>query len=253
MTPMRGLASGLYSGRGPRDGCDAVSAYEAMAEDYAEAIEETPFNALYERPGVIALLPEIAGKRVLDVGCGSGPLSAWLVGRGADVVGFDISPTMVNLAQNRGLNSASFRVADLAGPLDFLEDSSFDVAVASLVIHYLHDWIPPLGELRRVLRPKGVLVLSSHHPARDIELSTTGNYLATDLLTDRWEKGGKEFVVRFWRRPLGAMFAAFDEAGFDVRKLAEPHPLPECRERFPDKWKRLSTEPNFLFFRLSAR
>lgn len=134
-----------------------------------------------------------------------------------------------------------------------MEDSSFDIAVASLVIHYLHDWVPPLTELRRVLRRDGALVLSTHHPARDIELSTTGNYLATELMTDRWEKGGKTFDVRFWRRPLSAMFAAFDEAGFDVRKLTEPLPLPECRERFPDKWKRLSTEPNFLFFRLSPR
>lgn len=164
-----------------------------------------------------------------------------------------VSPSMVRLAENRGLNSASFRVADLGKPLGFLEDSSFDIAVASLVIHYLHDWVPPLTELRRVLRRDGALVLSTHHPARDIELSTTGNYLATELMTDRWEKGGKTFDVRFWRRPLSAMFAAFDEAGFDVRKLTEPLPLPECRERFPDKWKRLSTEPNFLFFRLSPR
>jgi SAM-dependent methyltransferase len=233
---------------------DAVSAYEAMADDYADAVDESPFNALYERPGVIALLPEVDGKRVLDVGCGSGPLSAWLVSRGADVVGFDISPSMVRRAERRALRSASFRVADLAEPLSFLEDSSFDVAVASLVIHYLHDWVPPLSELRRILRPDGALVLSTHHPAKDVlELSATGNYLATELLTDRWEKGGKKFDVRFWHRPLSAMFAAFDEAGFVVRKLTEPLPLPECRERFPDEWERLSTEPNFLFFRLSPR
>jgi SAM-dependent methyltransferase len=232
---------------------DATSAYEAMAEEYAAAVEANPFNALYERPGVISLLPDVAGKRVLDVGCGSGPLSAWLVHRGADVVGFDISPSMVGLAQKRGLRNATFHVADLAEPLRFLENTSFDIAVASLVLHYLRDWVAPLTELRRVLRPEGVLVLSTHHPARDIELSTTGNYLATELLTDRWKKGGQEFEVRFWRRPLSAMFAAFDEAGFDVRRLTEPAPLPECRERFPDEWKRLSTEPNFLFFRLGPR
>jgi hypothetical protein len=77
--------------------------------------------------------------------------------------------------------------------------------------------------------------------------------LATELLHDRWKKGGRVFDVRFWRRPLSAMFAAFNDEGFDVRSLTEPQPLPECQERFPDSWQRLSTEPNFLFFQLAPR
>ena len=232
---------------------DTVSTYESMAEDYAAELEQSPFNALYERPGVVALLPEVAGKRVLDVGCGSGPLSEWLVHRGAKVVGFDSSPSMVQAAKTRGLSNASFRVADLAQPLTFLPGSTFDVAVASLVMHYLRDWAPPLGELRRVLTDDGVLVLSTHHPASDIELSTTDNYLATELLRDRWEKGGREYEVSFWRRPLSAMFESFDAAGFNVQTLSEPRPLPECEERFPDAWRRLTTHPHFLFLRLSPR
>lgn len=216
-------------------------------------LEESPFNALYERPGVIELLPEVRGKRVLDVGCGSGALSSRLADRGAVVTGFDISPSMLRFASQRGLSSASFRVADLAEPLSFLKDSSFDVAVASLVIHYLRDWVPPLRELRRVLRDDGVLVLSTHHPLKDMELSVSGNYLARELLHDRWEKDGQEFDVRFWRRPLSDMFASFNEAGFQVTRLTEPRPLPECRERFPKAWKRLTTEANFLFFRLAPR
>jgi len=177
---------------------DAVSAYEAMAADYAAEVDESPFNALYERPGVIELLPDPIGKRVLDVGCGSGPLSAWLVSHGAEVVGFDVSPSMVRAAQSRCLTRATFRVADLGEPLDFLEDASIDVVVASLVFHYLRDWVEPLRELRRVLRPGGALVMSTHHPAADadMELSPSGNYFETELLHDRWVKGGREFDVR---------------------------------------------------------
>jgi SAM-dependent methyltransferase len=229
---------------------DTVSTYEAMAADYTAELEESAFNALYERPGVIALLPEVAGKRVLDVGCGSGPLSEWLVRHGAEVVGFDSSPSMVKAARTRRLSNASFRVADLAQPLTFLADSTFDLVVASLVMHYLRDWVPPLRELRRVLTDDGVLVFSTHHPASDIELSATGNYLATELLHDRWEKGGREYEVSFWRRPLSAMFESFDAAGFRVQTLSEPQPLPECEQRFPDAWKRLTTQPQFAFFKL---
>jgi SAM-dependent methyltransferase len=227
-------------------------AYDAMAREYAADVESNAYNALYERPGLIALLPSVAGLRVLDAGCGSGPMSAWLVEQGAEVVGFDASPEMVRLARERDLPNASFSVADLAEPLDFLAAGDFDVVVAGLVMHYLRDWVGPLRELRRVLRPGGALVFSTHHPAQDLELSQTGDYHATELLTDRWEKGGREFEVRFWRRPLSAMFDAIAEAGFQVERVSEPQPLDECRERFPRAWERLTTKPWFLLFRLRA-
>jgi hypothetical protein len=95
------------------------------------------------------------------------------------------------------------------------------------------------------------LVFSTHHPASDVQLSTSGDYFATELIHDRWTKGGKDFDVSFWRRPLTAMFAAIAEAGFRVDCLSEPAPLDECRERFPEAWERLSTQPHFLFFRLT--
>lgn len=232
------------------DAVAADAAYDAMAAEYAADGEENAYNALYERPATIALLPPVAGRDVLDAGCGSGPLSAWLVAHGARVTGFDTSPRMVELARARALPGAAFSVGDLGAPLTQLADDSFDAIVASLVLHYLHDWVAPLRELRRVLRPGGALVCSTHHPASDVELSATGDYFATELLHDRWEKGGETFDVRFWRRPLTAMFAAFADAGWRVDRLEEPQPLPACRERDPVAWARLTTSPTFLFFRL---
>ena len=44
--------------------------YDAIAERYAAGIDERPWNALYERPATLALLPTVAGKDVLDAGCG---------------------------------------------------------------------------------------------------------------------------------------------------------------------------------------
>jgi SAM-dependent methyltransferase len=126
------------------------------------------------------------------------------------------------------------------------------VAVASLVMHYLRDWAPALRELRRVLRPEAVLVLSTHHPAMDAELAESGDYFATELLRDVWTVGGREHEVRFWHRPLSRMFREIADGGFRVDALSEPRPLPEVRERFPDAWERLSKNPHFLFLRLIA-
>jgi SAM-dependent methyltransferase len=218
-----------------------------MAADYVAA-KGNPYNDLYEQPGLRALLPPVGGRRVLDAGCGAGRLSAWLVEQGAEVLGVDASPEMIRLARER-VPGATFAVADLGERLPY-EDDSFDLAVASLVMHYLRDWVPTLCELRRVLRPEGAFVLSTHQPSMDVELADSNDYFAIELLHDRWTVGGREYEVRFWHRPLSAMFRAFKEAGFVVDELSEPQPLPECRERFPEAWERLTTKPHFLFLRL---
>lgn len=225
-------------------------AYEERAEEYASGSDANAWNALYERPATTALLPPVAGKRVLDAGCGPGALAAQLAEAAASVVGIDASAAMVRLAEARGLESASFRVADLTKPLDFFEDESFDVAVSSLVLHYLEDWVAPLRELRRVLRPGGALVFSTHHPSWDVGLTASGDYFATELIHDRWWKADRPFDVTFWRRPLTAMVAAIGEAGFRIDTIVEPQPLAECEVRFPEDWAKLTVRPAFLFFRL---
>jgi SAM-dependent methyltransferase len=127
-----------------------------MGADYVAHVEANPYTALYEAPGLRALLPPVAGLRVLDAGCGGGRTSAWLVEQGAAVVGIDASEELLTLARER-LPAASFVRGDLAEPLPF-EDDAFDLVVAGLVMHYLRDWAPPLRELRRALRPGGALV-----------------------------------------------------------------------------------------------
>jgi SAM-dependent methyltransferase len=216
-----------------------------MAADYVAHVEASPYTALYEAPGLRALVPPVAGRRVLDAGCGAGRTTAWLVEQGADVVGIDVSPEQLRLARER-LPSVSFLLADLAERLPF-EDGAFDVVVSSLVMHYVRDWPPVLRELRRIA---DMLVLSTHHPASDIELSETGDYFALELLRDRWDVGGRAHEVRFWHRPLSRMFREIAEAGWRIDELSEPAPLPEMRERFPDVWERLTRNPHFLFLRL---
>jgi ubiquinone/menaquinone biosynthesis C-methylase UbiE len=227
------------------------SPYDRLAEEYAGDAETSPWNALYERPATLALLPPLEGKRVLDVGCGSGPLTARLVEQGASVVGVDASAAMIAIAERRELAGAEFVVADLGRPLSFLADASFDVVVASVVLHYLRDWTAPLRELRRVLRAGGSFVVSTHHPAWDVTLGASGDYFATELIHDCWTKGGRDFEVTYWRRPLTDMVAAILDAGFRIETIVEPQPVEECRAH-PDDWRKLTTQPVFLFFGLVA-
>lgn len=228
----------------------AADDYDRMGEAYAVHAEASPYNALYDRPAILALAGDVRGQRVLDAGCAAGALSAELVERGADVLGVDVSQAMVRLAERRLAGRARFRVADIARPLDFLATGSIDLVAASLVMHYLRDWLPTLGEFRRVLSPGGRVVFSTHHPAEDWRWFQRPDYFATEEIVDRFPLGDRTAEVRFYRRPLSAIFAAIRKSGFQVDELDEPMPLPDCAEKHPDSYASLTTTPRFLYFRL---
>lgn len=87
------------------------------------------------------LPPDLRGARILDAGCGTGALSAAAAERGADVVGIDLSPTLVDLARDRvrpaaGSGTIDFRVGDMLD--ETLGQFDFIVAMDSL-IHYRRD------------------------------------------------------------------------------------------------------------------
>ncbi|MGH2366244.1 MAG: class I SAM-dependent methyltransferase [Chloroflexota bacterium] len=95
--------------------------YDAIADGYSADNAGSAFNAFYERPATISLLGQVHGQSVLEVGCGSGPLTKWLVNQGADVTAFDVSPAMVRLAQAHVGSRAHIFVADLVAPLTFAQ------------------------------------------------------------------------------------------------------------------------------------
>ena len=68
-----------------------VNDYDVLAEAYTAENETSPINAYYTRPAILALAGNVAGRRILDAGCGSAPLFAALRDRGAILAGFDSS------------------------------------------------------------------------------------------------------------------------------------------------------------------
>jgi SAM-dependent methyltransferase len=170
-----------------------------------------------------------------------------LLERGAVVDGIDLSPAMVDYARMR-LRSAgiaervTLRVADLGQPLPF-SDATFDGIVSPLVMHYMRDWRPALRELRRVLRPDGWLLFSTHHPAADAARFKTKNYFATEHVVDHWDWVDR---VEFFRRSLTEIVASINDGGFEIEKLVEPVPTEEFRITQPDSYARLMNQPEFL-------
>jgi SAM-dependent methyltransferase len=215
----------------------------ALAAAYARATAANVYNAAYERPGVRATLGDVRGRDVLDAGAAAGENSAWLVANGARVVALDASEAMVRLARARLGAAATVLRADLAQPLP-LGGASFDAVLSSLTLHYLADWLPPLREFARVLRPGGRLVLSTHHPA--LTADPAADYHAVRVVEEEWNTIGAPVTVRFYHRPLEKIVGDVLAAGFVLRALREPRPSAEAEARDPAVAAKLRARPWFL-------
>ena len=227
---------------------DLWAPYDEMGQGFADRAADSAYNAHYDRPAVLAALGEVRGLRVLDAGCGPGLYTAALVRAGADVVGFDASAVMVDLARRRVGGAARIDVARLGDRLP-LPDATFDAVVCALVIHYADDEPAAFGEFHRLLRPGGVVVVSTQHPTADW-LRKGGSYFDRVLETDVWESPSGRHEVRFWREPLSALCGAATGAGFVIDLVDEPRPAESMRTRYPRTYEKLSCEPGFVLLRL---
>lgn len=236
------------SSKEPRSSMRLWSVYDEMGEAYARHAETGPYNALYDRPAVLGELGDVRGRRVLDAACGPGLYTEALLDAGAEVVGFDASAAMVELASARVGSRARIELARLGEPLPF-DDASFDRAICALAIHYVDDDRSAFAELHRVLRPGGALVLSAQHPTADW-LREGGSYFEPTVETDVWQLTSGPQPVRYWRRPLHDLCGAATDAGFVIDRLVEPRPTEQMRRTAPDDFAKLNREPGFLVLRL---
>lgn len=193
-----------------------VNDYDSFAEAYAAETESSLINGYYTRPAILDLVGDVAGRQILDIGCGAGPLLESLRDRGAIVTGADSS--------------------------------------TKLVLHYLEDWSAPLAELRRVLRPGGRLIIAVNHPIIYRLLNPKADYFAVTRWSDEYTFSGQPAVLTYWHRPLHAMTDAFTAAGFRTAVISEPPAAPGASERFPDEMAKFPSGAflSFLFFVLEA-
>ena len=251
------MSADLERSSGPADQAKPND-YDSFAEAYAAETESSLLNGYYIRPAVLDLAGDVAGRRILDVGCGAGPLLEALRDRGAIVTGAEPSIKMLELARRRLGEGAVLHQAGLGGdPLPFPDDA-FDDVIVCLVLHYLEDWKAPLAELRRVLRPGGRLIVVVNHPFVYQWQYPDADYFAFREYSEEYTFNGQKASLTFWHRPLHAMTAAFIEAGFRIAVISEPPPAPGARERFPEVFAETFKDPsntaflNMLFFVLEA-
>jgi len=226
-----------------------LAAYDKLSAFYEQMDDtDSPFNTDYERPNMIRLLPErLTGYTVLDAGCAAGWYTEYLLHAGAIVTAMDFSPKMVQATKRRVGERANVLCHDLADPLPFAH-GVFDIIVSSLTLHYLENWLPTFAEFHRVLKPRGLLLYSIHHPFMDFAMFRREDYFLVELLRDEWRKNGERIEMMFYRRPLQHIVNDTLHY-FTIEQLVEPQPTEGLNMKNPEVYKRLMTTPHFLLIK----
>lgn len=219
--------------------------YNHLADVYAAAVDSKPLHVYYERPNTWSLLPKnLKGLEVLDMGCASGWYSEQLIKAGCHVTAVDASPTMVEITRKRLQGQANVIQANLEKPMDFAKSQSFDIVLASLMIHYLDDWPQLMKEVSRILKPGGLFIFSTHQPQSTFFHFKLDNYFRQQIITDFWPD--INMSVQYYHRPLHDLTEALSQAGFLIEKMIEPLPKDGLKEN-PKLYELITTQPWFLF------
>ncbi|HML17183.1 MAG TPA: methyltransferase domain-containing protein [Bryobacteraceae bacterium] len=149
---------------------------------------------------LIDLLEPCAGERIVDLGCGSGQLTALIAERGAGVIGIDSSSEMIAAAR-ANFPAIEFRVADATS---FAIEDSVDAVFSNAALHWVRDAASAIASVHRALRPGGRFVF---------EMGGAGN--TGELIKTIREVAG-EIDMPWFFPSIGQYAALLEASGFEV-------------------------------------
>lgn len=190
---------------------DLTKSYDRVAREYAEHL----YGELAGKPFDREILDRFAARLgnaepVCDLGCGPGQIARYLRDRGVEVRGIDLSPGMV--AEARRLNpDIPFWQGDMLA-LDSKDGAWAGIAAFYSIVHLSREEIPrAFAEMKRVLRPGGLLLLAFHVGEETVH---------------RDELWGREVNLDFRFFLVEDVEAALRAAGFEIEEVHVREPYP---------------------------
>jgi SAM-dependent methyltransferase len=176
------------------------------------------------------LLGDVAGKRILEVGCGAASCSRWLATQGAQTLALDLSAGMLRHAAAQSAHSGVRIQLVQADAMSLpIRNGSFDIAFTAFgAIPFVNDSAGVMREVARALVPGGRWVFSVTHPMRWVFLDDPGEggLVAVHSYFDRrpyveYDEHGEATYVE-QHRTLGDRIKELTAAGFRLDQLVEP-------------------------------
>ncbi len=197
---------------------------------------EDTFQAQVILPNLLRIVSPKESLRILDLACGQGFFAREFAKLGAEVVGSDIAPELIDAARKQG-GSISYHVA-AADKLPFASAGEFDAVVCVLALQNIEDISAVYREVARVLKPGGKFVMVVNHPtfrvlkrsswgwdeAAGVQYRRIDGYLsAAKIFVDMHPGQGRGPSVQTisYHRALQDFFKALANTGFVVTRLEE--------------------------------
>ncbi len=197
------------------------------------AVDAAHYGPFMPTEAELGLLGDVAGRRILELGCGGGQCSIAFARQGALATGIDLSDEQIafarRLAAQHGV-SAAFEQGDVADLARFDADS-FDVVFSAYALHYVPAIEQCLAGISRVLVPGGRFVFSLDHPFREVfwdeeadedSLLAVRPYWRRGPMDWQWSGGGP--AMRSFHRTIGDWVDLLHAAGLAVQRILEPEP-----------------------------
>lgn len=197
------------------------------AEQDGEAVR---YGGLAPDEQALGVLGELAGKRVLDAGCGGGHNAIACDRAGATVTAVDPSTVLLASARRRA-REAGASIEFVQASLESLTPEqlgAFDLILATHVLPYVETLGPALANLGRLLAPHGRLVASMDHPLWTAFYDDELDELSATPLRRYAEAGWMHWrfaadrPMRARHMPLGDWLDAFFAHGWELARLLEP-------------------------------
>ena len=240
----------------------STQSWNAAADDWVAHADASDYQNLFLQPRMFRLAGNVAGRRLLDLGCGEGAYSRELARRGAHVTGIDGSARLVEVASERAAAARldiDYHCAN-ASALEGVLPGSFDLIVASMIFMNVEDYPGAIGEAYRVLAPGGVLCMSITHPCFSAPVSDwvggkgrRPQHYAVDRYFERiaWDDriaASFRTPTRRRHRPLEDYMGGALKVGFVLREFQEPKATEE-ELRASSRFLPMTRVPYFLFMR----
>ncbi|PJG85753.1 class I SAM-dependent methyltransferase [Conservatibacter flavescens] len=196
-------------------------------------------NEIVEKPTMLSLLPDLHGKKLLDLGCGTGEhLSLYLQHGAMFVAGIDLSAAMLAKARSNlekfSQNPPHFLLQQLdMGDLAQLDAGEFDVITSSFAFHYVQDFPKLLADIKSKLKPNGILIFSQEHPIatahkqgsrweKDENKQQTAYRLNHYRDEGARERNWFKQPFKTYHRTVATIINNLVQTGFQIEQIAEP-------------------------------
>ena len=199
------------------------------------------YNDFIEQPAIRSLLPDLKNLKVLDLGCGFGELTNYILNNGAiHVTGVDISEKMLAMAkQHPQINYLHSSMEEIQ-----FNNNEFDVVVSSLAFHYIQDYSSLISRISKWIKPNGYLVFSTEHPVvlsdkrQEGWIKDSNNNILHWPIDNYGEEGrrtqfwGIDGVIKYHRK-LSTLVNVLIQNGLIIQQIDEPESIPEGLEKMP--------------------